>query len=76
MQAWLESLVKDLVSKPEAVSITHSQGFKTSVFDIKLASEDLPQFRNQQQRLLKALTTVAGLAGAASRIRYVLKVSA
>lgn len=75
METWVESFVKDMVSVPDAVSVSLSQGIKTMVMDVKVASDDVAVFKNQQSRLLKAMNTVAGLAGSRDRIRYVLKVS-
>ena len=75
METWVESFVKDMVSAPEAVSVSLSQGMKTRIMDITVAGDDMAVFKSQQSRLLKALNTVAGLAGAKDRIRYVLKVS-
>lgn len=75
MQAWVESFVKEIVSTPEAVSISLSQGIKTIVFHIAVGKEDLATFRRNQKRLIKALTRVAGLAGAQDRMRYIIKVS-
>jgi predicted RNA-binding protein YlqC (UPF0109 family) len=74
VQTWLEAFIKDLVTKPEAVSIHLSQGIKTKIFEITMAKEDQSLFKRNQQRLLKALTAVVGLEGSRDRIRYVLKV--
>ena len=75
METWVASFVKDMVSTPDAVSVALSQGMKTMLMDIQVAGEDVAVFTDHQARLLKALNTVAGLAGAEDRIRYVLKVS-
>ena len=75
MFEWIENYVKSLVSQPDNVSLTTKEGVATVVVDISLASEDLALFDGRQNRLLKALNTVAGLAGARTRTRYVVKVS-
>ena len=70
---WIVDYVKDLVQYPDQVSVTQKEGVSTIVFNLKMASDDLPLF---DSRLSKALESVVSLAGSQIRRRYILKVSA
>ena len=75
MLEWLENYVKSLVSLPEQVSVSAKDGVKVIVVSIKVAADDYGLFAGRQNRLVKAMTSAASLAGAKERTRYVLKVS-
>ncbi len=74
MLEWLTDYVASICSKPEAVSIERQDGSKTVVVTLTVAAEDRDIFAGANNRLTRALNSVAGLAGAKSRMRYVLKV--
>ena len=73
MTEWLTQYVRDLVSEPEAVSVSVSEGVLTRIVTIKVAAEDTTLFGGRNNRLSRAMTAVAGLAGTKARTRYVLK---
>ncbi len=74
MIEWLEDYVKSLVSRPEEVSVSHKEGVKVIQVSIKVADGDLYLFEGRHNRLMRAMTGVASLAGVRPRMRYVLKV--
>jgi predicted RNA-binding protein YlqC (UPF0109 family) len=74
MMEWIESYVKDLVGKPDQVSVSNKEGIMVQVVNLKVATEDLSKFDGKNNRLTRALGTILSLAGAKERVRYVLKV--
>lgn len=74
MVEWLESYVKSLVAAPDAVEVSSKKGEVSMVVNIKVAGDDLGLFQGRNNRLVRAMSVVASLAGAKSRTRYVLKV--
>ncbi len=77
MTQWLQQYVQDLVTQPDAVSLTVNEGVMTKTVTIKVAPQDVALFAGRNNRLPRAMNTVAGLAGSkAPRTRYVLKFSA
>lgn len=75
MLAWLESFIKSVVQVPDAVELQESQGTLTRVITVTVADDDYSLFRGRNNRLLRALNTTAGLAGAKDRVRYVVKLA-
>jgi len=73
MLEWIESYVKAIVDKPEAVSLRTEEGVAVIIVTLSVAPEDHNAFAGRNNRLTRALGSVLGLAGAKSRKRYVLK---
>ena len=74
MNTWIENYIKSLVSVPDQVEVSEKAGVLTHVFSVKVAQEDLGLFLGRSNRLVRALSSAACLAGAKSRRRYVVKV--
>ena len=75
MIEWLKETVQSLVAHPDQVTISEKAGVTVVVVSVALAVEDLGQFAGKNNRLTKALSTVACLAGVRERKRYVFKVT-
>ena len=73
MKDWLENFVKELVQFPDQVSASQKDGIQTNIISVKVASEDFPLFKGKNNRLTRSMNIVAGLAGARTRKRYVVK---
>lgn len=59
----LESLVKALVDKPEAVSVNEIKGERSSVFEVRVAPEDLGKVIGKQGRMARAIRSFTSAAG-------------
>ena len=57
MKEILETLIKNLVSDPNAVSINEIEGEKSVTFEVKVASSDMGRVIGRQGRVAKAIRT-------------------
>lgn len=74
MERWIENFVKAIVTEPDSVEVTQSEGTITNVLQIRISEVDADRFAGRNNRLVRALGTAAQLAGLHSRTRYVLKI--
>ena len=58
MKEILETIIKNLVSDKNAVSINESQGEKSIVYEVKVAETDMGRIIGKQGRVAKAIRTV------------------
>ena len=59
MKEMLEVIIKNLVEKSEDVQITETQKGNTTVFEVKVDSEDMGKVIGRQGRIDKSIRTVA-----------------
>ena len=59
MKEMLEVIIKNLVEKSEDVQITETQKGNTTVFEVKVDSEDMGKVIGRQGRIAKSIRTVA-----------------
>ena len=59
MKEMLEVIIKNLVEKSEDVQITETQKGNTTVFEVKVDSEDMGKVIGRQGRIAKSSRTVA-----------------
>ena len=58
MKEILESIIKNLVSTPEAVQINEMQGQTAIVYEVKVAEEDMGKVIGRQGRVAQAIRTI------------------
>lgn len=58
MKEILETIIKNLVSDKDAVSINEIEGEKSIVYEVKVADEDMGKIIGKQGRVAKAIRTV------------------
>ena len=58
MKESLESIIKNLVSNPEAVQINEMQGQTAIVYEVKVAEEDMGKVIGRQGRVAQAIRTI------------------
>lgn len=74
MKALVESIVKEIVDRPEEVEVTALDGEQTVVLELKVAKEDLGKVIGKQGRTARALRTILGAAGMKRGKRFVLQI--
>lgn len=58
MKEILETIIKNLVSNTEAVSINEVQGEKSIVYEVKVAESDMGKVIGKDGKIAKAIRTV------------------
>ena len=58
MKEILETIIKNLVSEKEAVSINQIDGEKSVIFEVKVAEHDMGKVIGKEGRVAKAIRTV------------------
>lgn len=74
MRALVESMAKSLVDHPEEVKVTEIDGEKTTVFELRVALNDLGKVIGKQGRTARAMRTILGAAGTKIGKRCVLEI--
>lgn len=64
MKELVEVIAKALVDRPEEVSVTETQDGKTTVIELKVASQDMGKVIGKQGRIAKAIRSVVKAASA------------
>ena len=58
MKGLLEIIAKRLVENPEVVTVTEKEGQKGSVYELRVAQEDMGKVIGKQGKIAKAIRTV------------------
>lgn len=74
MKDLLQYLAKSLVNHPESVEIKETVDDDTSVFEVKVAREDLGRIIGKQGRTAKSIRTLLNAAAAVSNRKVVLEI--
>jgi uncharacterized protein len=74
MKELVEYLAKSLVSNPEAVEINETTSDGTSVFELKVAKEDLGRIIGKQGRTAKSIRTLLNAAATINNRKVVLEI--
>ena len=74
MKDLIEFVAKSLVDAPEAVEVHEIEGDHTSVFELRVANDDLGKVIGKQGRTAKALRTIVSAASAKVKKRAVLEI--
>jgi len=70
----LEIIAKNLVDKPEMVSVTETGGDRTTVLELKVAPEDMGKIIGKQGRIAKAIRTVVKFAAIHENKRVIVEI--
>ncbi len=74
MKDLLQYLAKSLVSRPDSVEIKETTNDDTSVFEVKVAKEDLGRIIGKQGRTAKSIRTLLNAAAAVGNRKVVLEI--
>ncbi|MCK6553845.1 KH domain-containing protein [Candidatus Binatia bacterium] len=67
-------LARSLVSDPDAVEVKETQGDTASVFELKVAKEDLGRIIGKQGRTAKSIRTILTAAASRTNRKVVLEI--
>ncbi|HET9481107.1 MAG TPA: KH domain-containing protein [Candidatus Polarisedimenticolia bacterium] len=74
MKELLELIAKALVDRPDEVTVDVVQDGDTTVFELRVAPDDLGKVIGRQGRIARALRTLLGAAGMKLRSRLDLEI--
>lgn len=74
LKEFVEFMAKSIVDNPEDVQVTEVAGEKTTVIELRVASEDLGKVIGKQGRTAKAIRSILSAAAAKMRKRAVLEI--
>ena len=74
MKELIEYVAKSLVSNPAAVTINETDADVASVFELKVAKEDLGRIIGKQGRTAKSLRTLLNAAASIANRKVVLEI--
>ncbi|OGQ48065.1 MAG: RNA-binding protein [Deltaproteobacteria bacterium RIFCSPLOWO2_02_FULL_47_10] len=74
LKQMLEMMAKALVDHPEQVEIAEVEGEQTTVFELKVAKEDLGKIIGKEGRTARSLRTIISAASAKLKKRSVLEI--
>ena len=70
----IKLIVSSLVDDPESIQITEVTGDSTTVYELKVAKDDLGKIIGKQGKTAKAIRTLLGAAAAKDKRRAVLEI--
>ena len=70
----LEFLAANLVTKPDAVEVTHTLSDDSSVLELRVDKQDLGRIIGKQGRTAKSLRTILNAAASRTNCRAVLEI--
>ncbi len=74
MKDIVEQVAKALVDQPDTVEVREGEGEQTTVYELRVAKEDLGKVIGKSGRTAKALRTILSAAGLKLNKRYVLEI--
>ena len=74
MKEWLTNYIQTIVSEPDQVEVSSSDGELVTVYTVKVAGSDVGRVKGRQGRMVLALQSVLGIASLKQRRRYVVDV--
>ena len=74
MKELVQYLAKSLVGNPDAVEINETTSDGTSIFELKVANEDLGRIIGKQGRTAKAIRTLLNAAATIDNRKVVLEI--
>ena len=74
LREFVEFMAKSIVDSPEEVQVTEIAGEKTTVIELRVASEDLGKVIGKQGRTAKAIRSILSAAAAKIKKRAVLEI--
>lgn len=70
----LEYIIRNLVDKPDTLSINQLESEKVIILELKVAAEDMGKIIGKQGRIIKAIRTLLNAAATRQNKRVVLEV--
>ncbi len=70
----VEEMAKALVDQPDKVELSMVDGEQTTVFELRVAKEDLGKIIGKEGRTARSLRTILGAASAKLKKRSVLEI--
>ena len=74
MKDLVAHIARELVDKPEEVSVAEVEGKQTSVLELKVAKDDLGKVIGKRGRIAHAIRTIVGSVAAKEKKRTVLEI--
>lgn len=74
LKEFVEFMAKSIVDNPEDVQVTEVAGEKTTVIELRVASEDLGKVIGKQGRTAKAIRSILSASAAKMKKRAVLEI--
>jgi predicted RNA-binding protein YlqC (UPF0109 family) len=74
LKSLVEQMSKALVDHPDSVEVTEIEGEQTTVFELKVAKEDLGKIIGKEGRTARSLRTIISAASAKHKKRSVLEI--
>jgi hypothetical protein len=74
MREILENLIKAIVDKPDEVSVDEMVGEQTTVYELRVAKEDMGKVIGRSGRNANALRTLLAAAGMKLGKRFVMEI--
>lgn len=74
MKTLIETMAKALVDRPESVKINEVEGEKTTVFELRVDTNDLGKVIGKQGKTARAMRTILSAAGTKVGKRCVLEI--
>lgn len=74
MKPLIEDIAKALVDKPEDVSVAEVEGERTTVYELRVATNDLGKVIGKQGKTARAMRTILSAAGTKLGKRCVLEI--
>ncbi len=74
MKALVEQMAKFLVDKPEEVVVSEVAGERTTVFELRVATDDLGKVIGKQGKTAHSMRTILSAAGTKLGKRCVLEI--
>ena len=74
LREFVEFMAKSIVDNPEEVQVAEVAGEKTTVIELRVASEDLGKVIGKQGRTAKAIRSILSAAAAKMKKRAVLEI--
>jgi len=70
----IEFLIKGIVDFPDKVEINHIMKEKTSIFEVKVDSEDIGKVIGKQGKNIKAIRLIMNAAAQKNNIRAIIEI--
>jgi predicted RNA-binding protein YlqC (UPF0109 family) len=70
----IEHIVQALVDHPEQVAISEVEGKQSTVFEIKVAKEDIGKIIGKQGRTAQAIRTILNAASGKAKKRTIVEI--